>query len=92
MSAPGRRHRVQSSAQSNALVEGRYEPGEKLTIAGLAKELGVSITPVRETIFRLASEKALEMKAATAIHVPELTPDQMREIQRIGEAPPSHMS
>lgn len=71
-------------AVRNALVEGRYEPGEKLTIAGLAKELGVSITPVRETIFRLVSEKALEMKAATAIHVPELTPDQMREIQRIG--------
>ena len=71
-------------AVRNALVEGRYEPGERLTIAGLANELGVSITPVRETIFRLVSEKALEMKAATAIHVPELTPDQMREIQRIG--------
>lgn len=71
-------------AVRNALVEGRYEPGEKLTIAGLAKELGVSITPVRETIFRLVSERALEMKAATAIHVPELTPNQFREIQRVG--------
>ena len=71
-------------AVRNALVEGRYVPGEKLTVAGLAMELGVSITPVRETIFRLVSERALEMKAATAIHVPELTPDQFREIQRIG--------
>lgn len=71
-------------AVRDALVEGRYEPGQRLTIAGLAKELGVSITPVRETIFRLVSEKALEMKAATEIRVPELTPEQFREIQRIG--------
>lgn len=66
-----------------ALMEGRYEPGEKLTISGLAKELGVSITPVREAIFRLVSDRVLEMKAATAIHVPEIGPDQLREIQII---------
>lgn len=67
----------------NALMDGKYEPGERLTISGLAKELDVSITPVRETIFRLVSERALEMKAATAIHVPEISADQLREIQAI---------
>lgn len=67
----------------NALMEGKYEPGERLTISGLAKELDVSITPVRETIFRLVSERALEMKAATAIHVPEISAEQLREIQVI---------
>lgn len=64
----------------SALMEGRYEPGERLTITRLAKELGVSITPVREAIFRLVSDRALEMKAATAIHVPEITAAQLREI------------
>ena len=68
----------------NALVEGRYEPGQRITIARLAKELGVSGTPVREAIFRLVTERALEMKAATEIRVPEMTPNQFREIQRIG--------
>ena len=68
----------------NALVEGKYEPGQRLTIARLAKELGVSGTPVREAIFRLVTERALEMKAATEIRVPEMTPNQFREIQRIG--------
>ena len=68
----------------NALVEGKYEPGQRLTIAGLANELGVSGTPVREAIFRLVTERALEMKAATEIRVPEMTPNQFREIQRIG--------
>ncbi len=71
------------AAVRNALMDGKYEPGERLTISGLASELGVSITPVRETIFRLVSERALEMKAATAIHVPEISADQLREIQTI---------
>lgn len=38
----------------SSLMDGRYEPGERLTIASLAEQLGVSITPVREAIFRLA--------------------------------------
>lgn len=67
----------------NALMDGRYQPGERLTIRGLADELAVSITPVREAIFRLVSERALEMKAATAIHVPIISADQLREIQLI---------
>jgi DNA-binding GntR family transcriptional regulator len=67
----------------DSLMDGRYEPGERLRIGGLAEELGVSITPVREAIFRLASEHALEMKAATAVHVRNLTPDELREVQII---------
>lgn len=67
----------------NNLMDGRYEPGERLVIAGLADELGVSITPVREAIFRLVSEHALEMTAATSIRVRNLTPAEVREIQII---------
>lgn len=66
-----------------ALMEGRYQPGERLRISQLAEELEVSITPVREAIFRLVSDRALEMKAATAVHVPEMTPDQLKDIQTI---------
>lgn len=65
------------------LMDGRYEPGERLRIGALADELGVSITPVREAIFRLVSEYALEMKAATAIHVRNISPDELREVQFI---------
>ena len=67
----------------NALMNGQYEPGERLRIAALAEQLGVSITPVREAIFRLVSEQGLEMKAATAVHVPIITADHLREIQLI---------
>ena len=40
-------------------------------------------SPVREAIFRLVSEQALEMKAATAIHVPLLDSERLQEIQLI---------
>lgn len=66
-----------------SLMEGRLQPGDRLTIAALAEQLGVSITPVREAIFRLVTERALEMRAATSIHVRRLTPDELREIQTI---------
>lgn len=67
----------------NALMEGQYKPGERVTINRLADELDVSTTPIREAIFRLVSDRALEMKVATAIHVPEIKADQLREIQTI---------
>jgi DNA-binding GntR family transcriptional regulator len=66
-----------------SLMEGRYAPGDRLTIASLAEQLGVSITPVREAIFRLVSEHALEMRAATSIHVYKPTAAELREIQII---------
>ena len=65
----------------NALMNGQYAPGSRLRIAELAEILGTSITPVREAIFRLASEQALDVAAATSICVPELDLPTVREIQ-----------
>lgn len=66
-----------------ALMDGQFRPGQRLTIAGFAEQYGTSITPVREAIFRLASERALEVRAATSIVVPKLTPADLREIVSI---------
>jgi len=66
-----------------ALIDGQYAPGERLRISELAEALGTSITPVREAIFRLVSEQALEIKAATAVYVPVLDPVKVREIQLV---------
>jgi DNA-binding GntR family transcriptional regulator len=65
----------------SALMSGKYVPGERLRVAELAQSLGTSSTPVREAIFRLVSEQALSMTAATSITVPELDPDTVAEIQ-----------
>lgn len=66
-----------------ALMDGEYRPGERLTIAGVAEIYGTSITPVREAIMRLASERALSFTAATSVAVPQLTPRDLREIVAI---------
>jgi DNA-binding GntR family transcriptional regulator len=66
-----------------ALLEGRFEPGQRLRIGSLAEMLGTSITPVREAIFRLASEKALELKAATAIYVSKSDAKRLEEVMTI---------
>lgn len=65
------------------LMDGHFKPGQRLTIAGFAEQYGTSITPVREAIFRLASERALEVRTATSIEVPRLTPADLREIVSI---------
>lgn len=66
-----------------ALMEGQFSPGQRLTISAVAEEYGTSITPVREAIFRLVSERALEVRAATSVQVPRLSPADLREIVRI---------
>ena len=39
-----------------ALMSGRFEPGEKLTIRGLSAQLNISPTPIREALRRLGAE------------------------------------
>jgi DNA-binding GntR family transcriptional regulator len=66
-----------------SLMDGEFRPGERLTISGVAEQYGTSITPVREAIFRLASEQALEVKAATSVVVPDPSSRDLREIVAI---------
>ena len=58
---------------SEALIQGRMQPGERLKIRELAAKLGTSVTPVRDAILRLVQEQALEMKSARDIRVPYMT-------------------
>lgn len=66
-----------------SLMDGEFRPGERLTISTVAQQYGTSITPVREAIFRLVSEKSLEVKAATSIMVPQLSATDLHEIVAI---------
>lgn len=38
------------------IMKGRFAPGQRIVIDALAKELGVSVTPVREALHHLAAE------------------------------------
>jgi DNA-binding GntR family transcriptional regulator len=47
-------HAYETILQS--ILDGEYEPGERLVIERLARELGVSVVPVREAIRRLEAD------------------------------------
>jgi DNA-binding GntR family transcriptional regulator len=55
------------------LVTGRMAPGHELSTRSLAQELGVSQTPVRDALSRLAAEGALEIRAKRRVRVPAMT-------------------
>jgi DNA-binding GntR family transcriptional regulator len=67
------------------LMAGDYEPGQKLTIAKLAAELGVSATPVREALRRLAAERALLTYPNSSTAVPRPSRATVSEIRAIRE-------
>lgn len=67
----------------NALYQGRFMPGDQLTIRSLAKALGTSPMPVREAMQRLVAEQALVQLPNRTIRVPALTPEILTELVRI---------
>ena len=62
------------------LMQGRLKPGERLVSRLLALKLGISTTPVREALYRLVSERALEMDDRNTIVVPVITAERYQEI------------
>jgi DNA-binding GntR family transcriptional regulator len=67
------------------LMAGRYQPGEKVTIAQLTDSLGVSMTPVREALRRLAAERALVMTPNRSVVVPQLSLEDVLAVRLIRE-------
>jgi DNA-binding GntR family transcriptional regulator len=44
----------------SALLAGKFAPGERIILRKVAQDLGISLTPVRDAINRLAAENVLE--------------------------------
>jgi DNA-binding GntR family transcriptional regulator len=64
----------------NALMAGRFDPGQTLTIASLAETFGTSNMPVREALRRLAAEKALEVSPNGSAHIPSVTAARLDDL------------
>jgi len=65
------------------ILDGRYHPGDKLIIRDLAAELCVSMTPVREALYRLIAEGALEARERQSARIPLLSIADIEEIWNI---------
>ncbi|WP_245838270.1 GntR family transcriptional regulator [Tropicimonas sediminicola] len=62
------------------IMHGEMLPGQALTLRGIAKEFGVSMTPVREALRRLVAEGALTLSASGRVSTPELTNERIEEL------------
>lgn len=63
------------------LLDNRFAPGDSLSIDGLARELGVSPTPVREALALMENTGLVSRAALKGYRVaPPLEPQRMREL------------
>jgi DNA-binding transcriptional MocR family regulator len=67
-------------AFKTALLKGLYRPGQRLDAAGIASDLDVSVTPIREILARLTGEGLVDAVAGDGFHVPLLTEDDLRDL------------
>jgi DNA-binding GntR family transcriptional regulator len=66
-----------------ALHEGRFEPGQPLSEAGLAAEMGISRGPVREALLLLAQEGLVIHSPNRGFAVVQLTTEDLEEIRQV---------
>ncbi|MGD9968004.1 MAG: GntR family transcriptional regulator [Hyphomonadaceae bacterium] len=64
------------------IVTGHISPAHELSTRGLAGELGVSQTPVRDALSRLAAEGAVSIRSKRRVRVPEMTSERFDDLLR----------
>jgi DNA-binding GntR family transcriptional regulator len=65
------------------LITGQLMPGEHLSLRSTAEALGVSVMPVREAVYQLVADQALEVAPNRSVRVPVLSAEQFHEITQI---------
>ena len=59
---------------------GEIDPGRALTLRGIGRDHGVSMTPAREAVRRLVAEGALTLSASGRVATPELSNERIEEL------------
>ncbi|PJE34110.1 GntR family transcriptional regulator [Pseudooceanicola lipolyticus] len=77
--APAAHDRVYRTLRTR-IMHGEIAPGEALTLRGIGKEFGVSMTPARESVRRLVAEGALFLSSSGRVSTPELTSERIEEL------------
>jgi DNA-binding GntR family transcriptional regulator len=77
--APAAHDRIYRGLRSR-IMHGEIAPGQALTLRGIAAEFGVSMTPAREALRRLAAEGALTLSNSGRVSTPELGNERIEEL------------
>ncbi|OUD08948.1 GntR family transcriptional regulator [Marivivens niveibacter] len=76
----GAAHERVYRALRTQVMHGEILPGQSLTLRGIGKEFGVSMTPAREAVRRLVAEGALFLSSSGRVSTPELSNDRIEEL------------
>ncbi len=80
--APSAHDRVYRTLRSQ-IMHGELPPGQALTLRGIGKQFGVSMTPAREAARRLVAEGALTLSSSGRVTTPELTNERIEELSAV---------
>lgn len=78
--SPAHVHEPTYTAIKQRLLRGVWPPGSRLEGARIADDLGVSMTPVRDSLNRLVGERLVELRPGFGFHVPHLGVVELREL------------
>jgi DNA-binding GntR family transcriptional regulator len=67
----------------DALMQGRFSPGDTMTLRALAEAFGTSPMPIREALRKLVAEQALMLLPNRTVIVPVITTERVDEFRRI---------
>ncbi|HEY8595923.1 MAG TPA: GntR family transcriptional regulator [Devosiaceae bacterium] len=81
--APRPTHQAIYGELRERILFGDFEPGGSVTLQGVADELGVSLTPVREAVRRLIAGGALQFHDNRRISLPAMTEPLLEEIYAV---------
>ncbi|MBE1527932.1 DNA-binding transcriptional MocR family regulator [Sphingopyxis sp. OAS728] len=62
------------------LLTGEWSSGTRIEAARLADDLGVSLTPVRDSLYRLNGERMVDFTPGEGFHVHRLTETEFRDL------------
>ncbi|MER5173581.1 GntR family transcriptional regulator [Thioclava sp. GXIMD2076] len=64
----------------HAVMLGLIAPGTQLTLRGLALQMGLSPTPIREAVRRLSSERGIDVLGNRRLQIPPMTAGRFEEL------------
>ena len=67
------------------LLGGEVQPGQRLSHRSLAKDLGLSRSPVREALLQLEAEGLIEHRPQSGVYLREVSPQELEELYDMRE-------
>lgn len=66
-------------ALRHAILSRKFAPGQRLNVHQVARELGVSLTPVKDALTRLEAEALIQIRPRSGTFVTAVSPDDVAE-------------